>query len=363
VCVDGRTNRHSLLCPTPEALVSSSEAWPSRLEFSRALTFKFSIVLLACVLGASGCLRYGYVDGDKPRDKTADAGDRGPSPHASGTSGGGAGGVSGGGDGGVSGGGMGGRGGRGAPKDAGMLDAGEDHDAALPTDAGGVDDPDDAGAADGGEASELCPERPGLLFCDGFEDPTFARWSYNPVTNGTTTRSTMRKRTGLASLRATTGSAALGNEARWATKALANQKSGDLWLRFYNWLPGPVMVQTHFSVGVMSEIMEPYGGFSVLVRPNRVDMGSMRGFYEGTRVFPRDKWVCVELHVRIDPVDGVFEGYLDGVLAVSSGPTNTLPADGFTSAEVGIHYADANQGPVEIFVDDVVIAKTRVPCD
>jgi hypothetical protein len=202
-----------------------------------------------------------------------------------------------------------------------------------------------------------------LLFCDGFEDPTFERWSYNVVNNGTTTRNTMRRRSGAASLRATTGAAAEGTEARWATKAIANQKSGDVWMRFYNYLPGAVMVMTHFSLGVMSEIMEPYDGVSLLVKPTRVDINSMSGSFVGTKAFPRDRWVCVELHVHIDPTAGVFEGYLDGELAVSSPPTNTLPKDGFTSAEIGVHYADGNQGPVDIYVDDVVVGRARIPCE
>jgi hypothetical protein len=69
------------------------------------------------------------------------------------------------------------------------------------------------------------------------------------------------------------------------------------------------------------------------------------------------------MHVFIDPSVGLYEAYLDGALAVRSMLTNTLPADGFTAAEVGVHYADPGQGPVEVYVDDVVVGTSRIPCD
>jgi hypothetical protein len=210
----------------------------------------------------------------------------------------------------------------------------------------------------------LCPERPGQLFCDGFEDPTLMRWAYEITDNGMVARSTARAHSGQASLHATTGSGGTNNQARKATTALANTKSGDLWMRYYYYLPSSVVVNNQFSCGVMSEITEPYAGFSLLVLPSRVDISSMSGFFQGTMAFPRDSWVCVELHVHIDPTNGLFEAYLDGTLAAKSpSPVNSLPADGYTAAEVGVHYAQQGQGPVDVYVDDVVIGRARVPCD
>jgi hypothetical protein len=204
---------------------------------------------------------------------------------------------------------------------------------------------------------------PGTIFCDGFEDPTFARWSFKVVSNGTLTQSTTRVRSGAGSLRATTGTASMGNVARYATEAIARQKSGEIWLRYYYYLPSSTQVTSHFSAGVMSEVVPPYFGFSLLVLPTHVEISASGTSYPGTVTFPRDHWTCVELHVQIDPTAGIFEAYLDGALAVRSPATNTLPSDGYTSAEVGIHYADTSQGPVEVYVDDVSVAKTRRPCD
>jgi hypothetical protein len=318
--------------------------------------FMSPIALTVALLGcAAGCARFGYSELSEPSDKGRDAGADAGSKAGKPARGGGAGRMDA--DSGASGAaGEGGSAGRDASPDSGsdLLDA-----ATGMSDAGMSDAAQDDDA--GNDDPVSCPAH--ALFCDDFEDPTFSRWSYPVKTNGTLTQSTTRARTGLGSLRATTGAAAAGNEARYATSVLAKQKSGDIWLRYYYYLPSTVTVTTHFSAGVMSEIIQPYWGFALLVRPSRVDLTSMAGPFQGTLSFPRDRWVCVELHVRIHPSTGVFEGYLDGALAVSSTPTNTLPADGFTNAEVGIHYAEAGQGPVEVYVDDVVIAKTRVPCN
>jgi hypothetical protein len=337
---------------SPAADVHESTLRPNKLALL--------VAVVLSSLGGVGCLRFGYgahvEPGDAKREPGAD--DAGP------VSTGGAGGAGGSSAGGTS-----------AAEDSGSHDAaaGGDSDAGLDeSDAGEIEVPTDAGtdaggaaAADGGGpvVSPLCPERPGMLFCDGFEDPNFSRWKYQVSHNGTLTRSTVHAHSGTTSLLATTGPPAQLTEARWATEALAKQKSGDAWMRFYNWVPGTVVVTEHFSVGVMSETPTPYGGFELRILPSLIDLNATNGVFQGAVSFPRDRWVCVELHVFIDPSAGVYEAYLDGALAIRSPPTNTLPADGFTAAEVGVHFAGPSQGPVEVYVDDVVVGTSRIPCD
>jgi hypothetical protein len=240
--------------------------------------------------------------------------------------------------------------------DAGRFDAGQT-DAGQPDAASRLDGAIDAGAFN------ACPERSDALFCDGFEDPAFSRWSYDIKMNGTLSRSTAQHRSGAGSLQATTGAAGTTNVARYGAEPFGHQKSGEIWLRYYYYLPSTTTVSSGFSTGVVAEIEQPYFGFSLIVRATRVDIGQGNTMYQGTLSFPRDHWTCVELHVQIDQSAGFFEAYLDGALAVRSPATNTLPAQGYTSADVGIHYTDTNQGPVEAFVDDVVAARNRVPCD
>jgi hypothetical protein len=242
------------------------------------------------------------------------------------------------------------------PADAGPIEA---------PDAAAIEPASDAAAAGGGTVviSPKCPELPGVAFCDGFEDPSFSRWAYTVSHNGAVMRSSVRARSGTTSLLATTGAPAEGTEARWATEVLDHQKSGHAWLRFYDWVPSTVAVTKHFSIGVMSEIAMPYDGFELRILPDAIDINSTAGVFQGSTPFPRDQWVCVELHVFIDPSQGVYEAYLNGTLAIRTPLANTLPADGFTAAEIGVHYADPNQGPVEVYVDDVAVGTARIPCD
>jgi hypothetical protein len=249
--------------------------------------------------------------------------------------------------------------------DAGLtdsLDAGSD----AGSDAGG-----DAGAADSGVvASQKCLERPGAVFCDSFEapDPDFMLWSFESLTNGTVARSMTRARTGQWSLRSATTQGA-GTQARLATLELNKQMSGDAWMRFYNWVPASVDIQQHFSIGIISEADIPWNGFEVrILKGDIVDLNTSSALVVVDGVTPkvtytRDAWVCVEMHVFIDAIAGFYEAYLDSTLAVRSPMTDTTTASGYSAAEVGVHYAPTDQGPVELFVDDVVVARSRIGCD
>jgi hypothetical protein len=244
--------------------------------------------------------------------------------------------------------------------DAALADAATVQDAQT-RDAGSSD----ASASDAAVPNKLCPERSDALFCDGFEDPKLARWSYTIFMMGMAERATSPVHTGMGSLHATTGAAGMttNNASRYGAKPYDHQKSGDVWLRYYYYVPSSVVVNSYFSSGVVAEIEKPYFGFSLIILPDHVEIESGGTRFPGTMSFPRDHWTCVELHVQIDPAVGVFEAYLDGTLAVHSSPTKTQPAHGYASADVGIHYTDLAQGPVEVYVDDVVASLTRVGCN
>jgi len=241
--------------------------------------------------------------------------------------------------------------GAGAGGQVGNMDAGSE-----PVDAGSDASTPDSGAAGG------CEAHPEALFCDGFEDPELNAWSYNIATSGAAERTTARRYAGDASLHATT-TASSSSQARYAIEAYDGKTTGDIWLRYYNYLPSSTTITTHFSSGVISSLANGYEGFWLMVYADHVEIGTSNGYFAGTGKYPRDKWVCVELHVSIAQSGGVFEAFLDGVPAANSGDTNTLAAGGYTVAEVGIHYAEQNQGAVELYVDDVVVSDVRVACD
>jgi len=258
--------------------------------------------------------------------------------------------------------------------DASVSDA-----ARMPADSAVADDgamqaPTDSGAQDAGSldaavvdgSTDFCPERADALFCNGFDTPVdFSVWTYALIdNNGGLGSSTEPRHSGTGALRATTGAAGEVNAARYGSLVFPHQVSGEIWLRYYYYLPSSTVVTTGFSTGVVAEVEPPFFGFALLVRSTRVEIGVLDTMYPGTMAFPRDHWTCVELRVQIDATAGKFEAYLDGKLAAySPDKTNTLPAKGYTSVDVGIHYTDPEQGPVQAYVDDVVAGNQRPGCD
>lgn len=325
--------------------------------------------LLACVLAASGCVRFGYHQADAR---------------------GGAGGHSGAGSGGQpsTDGGMGGEASSGSSGGAGA--GGSGNDASLdgappPLDDGATDGGDasvigdaeagldDAAVTDGGDAASdgsvdnthMCPENPDWLFCSGFEPNDLSRWGYKL---GLCETQDVIKRSGDHALSARTQPPG-DIEARWAAEdVLRGQTSGDIWMRSWYYLPSSVMIDTHFSLGIISDIEPPYNGFELRVLSTGVAINYSVGNVESlspisSTQFPRDRWVCVELHVLIDASEGVYEAFLDLDPVARVTPVDTLPDNGFGVAEIGIHYAPPSQGPVQVYIDDVVVANSRVPCN
>jgi hypothetical protein len=254
---------------------------------------------------------------------------------------------------------------------AAMSDAGK-MDTRMP-DAGATDAAiSDAGADAWVGSGLLCP--PDAVFCDGYEDSDFSTtWDYSVLlpmsaTTSTALQSTSIVHSGAGALHAKTGVAHAGtsttNAARWGKSVVYNhRKSGDVWARWYYYVPSSTSVTTFFSTGVIAEREQPYFGFSMIIRPTRVEIGVGDVFYPGTAAFPRDRWVCVELHAAVAAAPaGVFELYLDGARQVQVTDVNTLPNMGYSSLDVGIHYTEPNQGPVEAYADDVAAGTTRLGC-
>jgi hypothetical protein len=72
---------------------------------------------------------------------------------------------------------------------------------------------------------------------------------------------------GVASLHATTGPPMQGAWAHWASE-------GHAWMRSHNWLSGSAKIMPYFSLGAISENVEPYDGFELRLRPAHVEIGA-----------------------------------------------------------------------------------------
>ena len=247
-------------------------------------------------------------------------------------------------------------------------DASADAAAPEPSDSGGMDgsSPNDPDAGlDGGVEPPVdrCPELPNALFCDGFEDAEFERWSQPLISNGAAEQSTARVHSGSSSLRATTGSAGTTSDARMVAEVFDHQKAGDIWLRFYFYLPSATAINASIVIASITETEEPYFETALSLRATGTDVATSNVLYRRTTVLARDAWVCVEMHVRLHESTGFIEAFFDGTSAARSGDTDTIPDTGYTSFDVGLQHMSSGQAPLEAFVDDVVAATTRVGCD
>lgn len=258
--------------------------------------------------------------------------------------------------------------------DGGMLDGGMTDSGAMDSgmlDSGAADSGSDSGTVDSGVVDN-CPERAEAIFCDGFEnvidsDPWKAKWKYDVRAHGALSRSTTHVHSGTYALRATTTQNASENsQARYGAEPFNGVMSGELWARAWYYFPSSVTVSGTVSTLVMSQIEGPYFGFSLIAEKTRLQIGSLQTFYPDimpSSVFPRDAWTCLELHVVIDASAGTFEAYVDGALKVKATGVNTLPASGYTSVDVGIHYTNSAQAATEMYVDDVVAGFQRSGCN
>ena len=272
-----------------------------------------------------------------------------------------------------------------AAMDAAMSDAGTAADSGM-IDSGTSDSgPADSGTSDSGSAdsgapnsgtgdpgttdavnpvwTEDCPGLPNVLFCDDFEDG-LAKWDYAVHTRGSTAVTTDYKRAGSYAMRASTSAstASVRSQARRSVKALGHRKAGNLWARYYYYLPSSVTLTQKFSTGVISEYEDPWLGFSVLIFPDGIGLESGGNSRKISTTFPRDQWVCVEMHVQVAS-SGTFEFFMNGAPVISLSGLNTIPAQGYTLFEVGVHYANLNQGPITTYTDDVMLGTSRLGCN
>jgi hypothetical protein len=84
---------------------------------------------------------------------------------------------------------------------------------------------------------------------------------------------------GVASLHATTGPPMQGAWAHWASE-------GHAWMRSHNWLSGSAKIMPYFSLGAISENVEPYDGFELRLRPAHVEIGATGGVWGSKTMSP-----------------------------------------------------------------------------
>ena len=204
---------------------------------------------------------------------------------------------------------------------------------------------------------------PGALLCDGFEAVDVA-WDYQIEDFGSVIRSEARGAQGTASLKISIETVDEYKYARWGKNAVLDfLDSGELHLREYIFMPSSTVVTDQLSIMVTGNQVDPFPSANVLLTP-----GEIHAVVEGTNAIapfelPRDRWVCVELHLQISGSDGAIALEIDGSTIVSAQSIDTRVGGGYSNIDVGFHYATPAQPASEMFVDEIVAATSPIGCD
>jgi len=215
----------------------------------------------------------------------------------------------------------------------------------------------DARAGDGSSAL-ACQQNPGVLFCDGFEDPGLGAWAQ---TSGSLVRQTAITHTGTAAARATSDGSqqpAVINVAPFNSIS-----SGSLHYRAWFYVP------SGFAINKI-ELFSTNGSGSNLGTVFLVDQEELRVYAEpglghtvttGVTV-PRDRWFCIEAHVDVSASNGGMRIELDGTTIGSGSGFATLPTGGYTYLGVGTLFLAAGQSASTVYIDDVAAGTQPLGC-
>jgi hypothetical protein len=205
--------------------------------------------------------------------------------------------------------------------------------------------------------------KPGVLLCEDFEEPSVS-WDYTIFDQGSAARSIVRAANGFASLEANINGSNNFKAARWGkNNVLPSLTGGDLYIREWIYLASPTVVTDQLSILVAGNQVDPFPSVNLLLRPGQSEVG-VEG--QGINVdfeFPRDKWVCVQLHVVIDDANGSIELAIDGQPVIDSMGGDTAVAGGYTNLDAGFHYATPTQSAARMFVDEIVADTSPISCD
>lgn len=236
----------------------------------------------------------------------------------------------------------------GEPADAGERDSGPGLDSAMPI-------------LDAGLDNTACDDDfVGAVFCDGFENPDLlTSWPISIDRDGVSTRVSDPVYRGTGALRAST--TLLGGRAGVRAPLEPAITTGDLWMRGYFFVPpGPELVIATILIsygeegGIGAQVRETYGAW----------MGSAVGRVvspSGT-VVPRDRWLCFEVHITI-AAEGMADVFVDGEQVITQHPVVTTQSTGWNTLTTGLEFTENTQEPLTIYVDEVAVGTTRLPCD
>lgn len=222
------------------------------------------------------------------------------------------------------------------------------------------------------DAGTACAD--GRLFCDGFEDgPAWVGisgqpWRYAPTAgDGASVNAvdTMFHRGSWSLLAEKTATA--GGQAAGVAQSLGGVADGDLWARAWIRIPATEMdgvIPLSLGNGVTGWVHALLGPETSLILVVGATGTALQTFpADASRMYPFDEWFCLRLRVTVSDTVGSAQLFLgDEAIAATTGAVDTRPVGDFESVIVGIGFALDAQGPLQVYVDDVVVDTDEVFC-
>lgn len=206
-----------------------------------------------------------------------------------------------------------------------------------------------------------CDELAGLRLCEPFDTGS----SLPTVTAdapSTLTFDTARPYRGAASLHSHTE--ANGTPAWRLGQALGTIDAGDLYARWYLFV-SPSITQPFASTHLLEDNLPFHGVVFGMTADGKPDLSyTGTGTGTGPDPLPRDRWVCVQVHIVVDPTSGLVESWIDGVPAARLDALPTLPGNGYNNVHAG-HFSG---GPThtevaDLWTDELAVGTLPIPCD
>jgi hypothetical protein len=220
---------------------------------------------------------------------------------------------------------------------------------------GGLLDVADSAALDAGNIDPSCA---GSLFCSSFDQGLA---SFDVVESGGTLSIAL---TGFDDQSALHPAIDQGGGSANIRVNLATSSISDIYLRAYIWVGS-------------SEQLDDISLF--FLGPNAAGAGVAVGLRSSDRIelfwaaqplslasdpgaFVRETWQCLQLHLRIDAMNGEAALQVAGESVLSQSGIDTNLGGDLAYFNFGIEWSTDDQPPVEVLLDDVVLSQSPVEC-
>jgi hypothetical protein len=210
-----------------------------------------------------------------------------------------------------------------------------------------------------------CKAHSDAIFCSGFESPDLSDWSrVLVVDNATVGQTSDRIYEGNGALHASsTGE----KSSAVVAEDFPAVKDGDLFLRAFLYVPAGLPTKT-MNISFLGDVATPDpfkgidfnledGAFSTYVPEN-----DPQRFTSTALTIPRDRWFCLQVHVRVATGAGAVTILVDGETALDEQGMNTRPDAGIHLLRMGIDWSSLQTEPFDYYIDGLVLATTSVDC-